>query len=193
MFYFSVSTRGFYLPEQARPADAVEISDDEHASFLKHLNTGGELELCDGKLSAIQAGTSLEEKRAARLQSVEQKASDVLSIGFFVNGLHIALTDASRTDLTAMAATAGFALSGVVTWPESYKLGWISIENIRIPLPTPQEGIALAAAVGDFYARIKQHARTLKDLLLEAADEQELQEVQIETGWPEPTSPDAGA
>lgn len=193
MFYFSVSTRGFYLPEQARPSDAVEISDDEHASFLQLLNSGGELELRDGQLFAIQSGTSLQEKRANRVQSVEQKASEILAVGFFVNGLHIALTDLSRADLAAMATTAGFALSGMVTWPESYKLGWISIENIRIPLPTPQQGIALAAAAGDFYARIKQHARTTKDLLLEAADERELQDIQIDTGWPEQTLPDAGA
>ncbi|MCY1668310.1 DUF4376 domain-containing protein [Rhizobium sp. SL86] len=184
-FYFAPSTRGFYIDAQARPEDAVEITQAQHAEFLGVLNAGGSVQTIDGELVAVPRGVSFADQQADKLRLIDAKANDLLNGGYATGGLHVSLTDASRADLTAMATTAGFAVSGVVPWPESYQLGWISIENVRIPLPTPEEGILLAAAIGDFYARIKQHARSLKDAVTLAEDADGLVAIDIESGWPQ--------
>lgn len=123
--------------------------------------------------------------RAAKFTSVQERVSILLSIGFETSvGLHIALDDASRADMGAMATTALASSSGVIEWPESYKQGWISIENIRIELPQPADGLALAALVGDYYAAVRQRGRTLKDAVAAATTEAELDAIDIESGWP---------
>ena len=72
----------------------------------------------------------------------------------------------SRTDQGGMATMAGLVVMGLLPWPDSYAQGWIALDNTRLPLPTPQDGIALAAVVGVTYSALAQHARTLKDAAL---------------------------
>lgn len=123
--------------------------------------------------------------RIATLSAIATAADALLSSGAPVDsGLHIALDDGSRADLTAMAATATAASTGAVPWPESYARGWIAIENVRIPLATPADGLALAASAGNYYAAIVQHRRDLKDAALAAEDEAALQAIDITAGWP---------
>ncbi|WP_166096879.1 DUF4376 domain-containing protein [Rhizobium flavescens] len=98
--------------------------------------------------------------------------------------LHIALDDGSRADLTAMATTAIGAASGALPWPESYQQGWITVENVRIPLAAPADGLGLAAGVGDRYAQIRQRGRDLKDMIEAAEDDAALDAIDIESGWP---------
>lgn len=128
---------------------------------------------------------AFDELRAEKLAAIQTEAGRRLITGASVEGeLHVALDDGSRTDLTAMAATATAAASGAVTWPESYSRGWISIENVRIPLPTPAAGLTLAAKVGDYYAAIIQHRRDLKDAALAAETADALDAIDISAGWP---------
>ena len=84
----------------------------------------------------------------------------------------------------AMAATATAAASSAVAWPESYARGWITVENVRIPLATPAAGLALAASVGDWYAAVVQHRRDLKDAALAAGDSAALDAIDHFAGWP---------
>lgn len=55
------------------------------------------------------------------------------------------------------------AISGALPWPEDYAQGWISIENVRIPMPSPQDGLTIAARAGARYASIVQAVRDIKD------------------------------
>lgn len=124
--------------------------------------------------------------RAAKLSAISATADALLAAGAPVgSGLHVALDDGSRADLTAMSATATAASAGAVTWPESYSRGWITVENVRIPLATPAAGLTLAASVGDWYASIVQHRRDLKDAALAAEDAAALDAIDVTTGWPE--------
>lgn len=133
-----------------------------------------------------ESDPTLEDLRAAKLALITEAADALLSAGAPVdNGLHIALDDGSRADLTAMAATATAASTGAVSWPESYSRGWITLENIRIPLATSEAGLALAASAGNYYAALVQHRRDLKDAVLAATDEAALSTIDIEAGWPE--------
>lgn len=129
---------------------------------------------------------TLAELQNAKISEINAKAETLLSAGapYALGGTtyHVALDDGSRADLTAMAATATAA--SAVTWPESYSRGWIAIENVRIPLATPADGLALAASVGNYYAAIVQHRRDLKDTALAAADETALAAIDETAGWP---------
>lgn len=141
----------------------------------------------DGESWAPPSGPalSLDDLRAAKLAAIATTADARLAAGAPVDGgLHIALDDGSRADLTAMAATATAASAGAVSWPESYSRGWITVENVRIPLATPAAGLALAASVGDWYAAIVQHRRDLKDAALAAGDSAALDAIDHFAGWP---------
>lgn len=128
---------------------------------------------------------TLAELRSAKLEAIVSAAAALLATGAPVSQtLHVALDDGSRADLTAMAATATAAASGAVSWPDSYSRGWISIENVRIPLATPAAGLTLAASVGNYYAAIVQHRRDLKDAAIAAETADALDAIDISAGWP---------
>lgn len=131
---------------------------------------------------------SLDDLRAAKIAAVNAKIDAILAGGAPVavgeSVLHVSLSDGSRADLTAMATTAVAAASGAVPWPDSYQTGWITVENIRIPLSAPATGLGLAAGVGDFYAQVRRHGRDLKDAVLMAEDAAALDAVDMEAGWP---------
>jgi hypothetical protein len=136
---------------------------------------------------ATAPGPTMDDLRAAKLLAIVAKANDLLSAGAPVSGgLHVALDDGSRTDLTALASTATAVLisSGTVTWPDSYSRGWITIENVRVPLATAADGLAFAASVGNYYSAIMQHRRDLKDAALASSDEAALDAIDISAGWP---------
>ena len=136
-------------------------------------------------LSASPPPPDLATAISTKIAAISATAAALLATGAPVgDGLHVALDDGSRADLTAMAATATAAASGAVPWPESYSRGWITVENIRIPLATPADGLALAASVGDYYAAIIQHRRDLKDAVLVAEDAVALDAIDETDGWP---------
>ena len=137
-------------------------------------------------LSPEPPAPSLIVLRAAKLAAISAAADALLATGAPIDGgLHVALDDRSSADLMVMAATATAASAGTVSWPESYSRGWIAVENVRIPLATPADGLALAASVGDWYAAIVQHRRDLKDAALAAGDAAALDAIDVTTGWPE--------
>lgn len=145
--------------------------------------------LFDGEtFSAPPTLPPLDARKSTMAATVNAHVATLLATGAPVivgeDVLHIALDDGSRADLTAMATTAIGAASGALPWPESYQQGWITIENIRIPLPAPSDGLALAAGVGDRYARIRQRGRDLKDAIEAAEDNAALDAIDIESGWP---------
>ena len=130
---------------------------------------------------------SLADLKAAKRDAANRLRDQHLAAGALhpSSGLHIALGDGSRADIGGMATTAVAVIAtGAVPWPEAYALGWISIENTRIPLATPADGIALAALVGQVYSAIVQHGRNLKDAIEAAADETELAAIDVNAGWP---------
>ncbi|WP_080838129.1 DUF4376 domain-containing protein [Agrobacterium genomosp. 13] len=123
--------------------------------------------------------------KAVKLASVDDQISSRLAEGFRTeDGFHVALDDASRADMGAMATTALASSNGAIAWPESYSQGWITIENVRIPMPEPAAGLAIASHVGDYYAGIRQRGRTLKDAVSDAETQSDLNAIDIESGWP---------
>lgn len=134
------------------------------------------------------ADIRLARRRATMIEAVKAKAAAIEAAGAPVTAggptYHIELTDGARANMGSMATTAIGAVASLVPWPAEYQRGWITIENPRIPLPTPADGLALASAVGIFYAANRQRGRDLKDAILAAADDAALDAIDIETGWP---------
>ena len=143
-------------------------------------------EATDGALQEVLAPYGIRVRRAdALLAAIDALRAAKLDAGAPIAGQRVAIGDGSRADMGAMATTALAAVSGAVPWPDSYAAGWIAISNVRIPLPEPADGLALAATVGDWYARIVQHARSLKDAVLAAEDDAALDAIDIAAGWPD--------
>lgn len=162
-----------YLCPQPEGAETVEAPDDVFPGWLYD---GNDFRAPESTLDGL---------RADKLAAIIAKAGALLFAGAPVDGgLHVALDDGSRADLTAMAATATAAASGAISWPESYARGWITVENARIPLATAAAGLTLAASVGDYYAAIVQHRRDLKDAVLAAENAAALDAIDVSTGWP---------
>ncbi|MBF5094398.1 DUF4376 domain-containing protein [Azospirillum sp. INR13] len=134
-------------------------------------------------LSSAELANEAGAARFAKVRAIDAERDRRLGLGALHAGKRFSTSDASRTDLGGMATTAGLVLSGALpAWPDSYAQGWIAIDNTRLPLPTPADGIALAAAVALSYSATVQHARDLKDAALTAADPAAVDEL---AGWPE--------
>lgn len=129
--------------------------------------------------TAAELAAEEDARRRELAAQVNAERDRRLASGAPYAGRRIEVTDKGRADMGGMAVTAVAASAGALPWPESYAQGWITSDNSRLPLPTPADGLALAAAVGDWYAATVQHARSLKDAVLggEAVD--------ITAGWPE--------
>jgi hypothetical protein len=162
-----------YLCEPPKGVEAIEATDEVFQGW-RH----------DG--ASFHAPTRpVEDLRSEKTADIVAKANELLTAGAPVTGgLHVALDDGSRADLTAMAQMATNAMGGALAWSDSYARGWITVENIRIPLATPAEGLALAASVGNFYAAVMQHRRDLKDAALAAKDAAALDAIDAADGWP---------
>ncbi|MDR6102806.1 hypothetical protein QE369_003003 [Agrobacterium larrymoorei] len=186
--YFSPSEKAFYdtaIPVEI-PADAVRVSEEEQAALLEAINGGGSFEMVSGRPVAIPYVASFEEKKAAKIASVNQLLAVKMATGYQLpGGLHIAVNDSVERRLTSMGTTAGFAVLGIAAWPDEYKRGWITETNVRYPLPKPEDGVALATAVGTFSAALIQYARDVKDLILATDDDETLAAININDGWPE--------
>lgn len=137
-------------------------------------------------------------RAAGKIAAIDAERDRLLQAGKLYAGLHVALldkhgTDGPRADLSGMATHAIGVLLGLpgLSWPEDYQTGWIAVENERIPMPTPAEGLALAQAAGTYFAAVVQCARDKKDACLAAEDEAALDAVSIEDGWPENADPAA--
>lgn len=177
MAYFLIEA-GIVVQKQPNDDDGfIEGPDDVFCGYL-----------FDGEEFAPPAASPLDALKAELTAGINSHVAALLATGAPVvvgeSTLHVALDDGSRADLTAMAATAIAASGEAIPWPASYQAGWIAIENVRIPLPTPSHGLGLAAGVGDRYAQIRQHGRDLKDAVIAAIDEVDLAALDIETGWP---------
>lgn len=136
----------------------------------------------------VDPPTPIEASRDVKIAQVTAKVAERLAAGRTIlhegQILRIDMDDGSRADLIGMATTAIAAASGSLPWPDSYAQGWITRENVRVPLVTPDDGLMLAAQVGDYYACIRQNGRNLKDAALAAEDQAALDAVDVEAGWP---------
>jgi len=141
----------------------------------------------NGKFSAPEKslGVLKSEKVLEVNQLIDDKLSEGAPVSLNDQTLHVELSDSARADMGGMATTALAAASGAVPWPESYQLGWITKENIRIPLASPSDGLSLASLVGNYYAQVKQNGRSLKDSILNSETKDELLVININEGWPE--------
>lgn len=169
------------------PAHATAVAPPTVPTGYQAIWSGASWTLAVIPAPPVDPPPTLDEMKAGKIAAVVARVASLIAAGAPVEHggttYHVAIGEGSRTDMTAMGTTALATLAGALTWPADYALGWITVENDRIPLPTPAEGLALANACGVHYAAIVQHGRTLKDMIL-AADEGTLAAIDIDVGWP---------
>ncbi|WP_158305977.1 DUF4376 domain-containing protein [Azospirillum sp. B510] len=132
-------------------------------------------------LTPEEVAAGLTAARISKVEAIGAERHRRMALGALHAGKRFAMDSTSRTDLGDMATTAALVLAGALPWPDSYAQGWIALDNTRLPLPTSDDGIALAGAVAVSYSTIVQHARDLKDAALTAADPTTVDET---VGWP---------
>jgi hypothetical protein len=122
-----------------------------------------------GFLRPVEA---LEARRGRRLEEIRARHAAVEAAGYphAASGRRVAVDDMSRTNLAAMVLAALLSKLLGLPWGAPYSEGWIAMDNVRIPLPTADAGVALGAAVGAWYGGLRQFARDAKDAVLAAAD-----------------------
>lgn len=117
---------------------------------------------------------SLSERRTNAVAAINAERNRRLTLGAPYGGKLIDVSDKGRADLGGMVSAAMLATSNTIPWGTGYSDGWITQDNTRVALPTPADGIALAASVGDWYGRTMQYARDLKDAALVSAEPEAL-------------------
>lgn len=149
-------------PGYVPPAGLVPIASDDAA-------IGDFFDPVTGSFSAPVI--PLARRRATLLAKVNELKATILALGAPFGGKRILVDDASRADLSGLALTAALVEMGALNaWPESYSQGWICLDNSRVPLPSPQDGVNLAATAASWYSVVVQFARTAKDIVLNAED-----------------------
>lgn len=113
----------------------------------------------------------VEARRVALVAAAEVRKNAIRDAGAPYQGKRIAVDDASRANLGAVVTTALLLETGAITaWPEEYAQGWICMDNSRIPLTGPVEGIMLGMTAARWYAGLVQFCRDTKDAILAAED-----------------------
>lgn len=189
-YRFSPSRLCFFpagIAYQDLPDDLIEATPEEYSAHLVGPMRGLVLAVGDDGRPVMVApqtppAPTLDERRAQAAAAVDALRDERMAEGAEHAGKRFALDGTSRTDLGGMATTGALVLMGALDWPADYVTGWIALDNTRLPLPTPHDGIALAAAVAARYAALVQAARDIKDAVL-ASDEPEA--IDITEGWPE--------
>lgn len=113
------------------------------------------------------------------------KLATIIAVGYTYNGVLIAIDDAGRADLTAMAAIASNTIAGIVTtaWPSTFAWAPKGL-GASLPLGTPQSMIVFAAAAGHYVSANVQYAEALAQQIMAATTVAEVQTISITTGWP---------
>ncbi|MBP2301318.1 DUF4376 domain-containing protein [Azospirillum picis] len=133
-------------------------------------------------LPADVLAANLAARQGAKVDAINVERDRRLALGVTHGGKTFGTDVLTRTDLGGMATTAALVLAGALDWPDSYAQGWIAMDNSRLPLPAPQDGIALAAAVAGTYSAVVQHARDLMDAALQSNEPEAIDQT---LGWPQ--------
>lgn len=130
--------------------------------------------------------------QSARVASINQHRDDILAAGFPYGGKLFDVSDSSLVRFAGMTLAATLSVTLSAPWDHEYADGWIAMDNTRMPLPTPEDGLLLGRLVGSWVAKVTQHARTLKDTIEAvafdpvdpAASFTALAAIDITAGWP---------
>ena len=187
MFY-SASSSGFYdtaIHGDTIPADAVEITPEEHAALLAGQSAGKRI-VPNASGQPILAGPTVAETKAAKLEGIKAERDRRKAGGFKVGTLwfhsdadsrieHLGLKDKAR-DLIAAGGAMADNLT-ILGQPVRWKTMDGSFANI-----TTQLAFDIVAAAGDLDARLFAVAETHRTAMEAAADPAAYD---FSAGWPE--------
>lgn len=129
---------------------------------------------------------TLDQAKRAKAGDVAQAFDARIATGLAYGGLHVQIDDGSRGNLQSLVTMATLVGQGLTTWPTNFARGWVTSENERIPLPTPQDGVTLALAASAYYSALVQHEADIALAVTAAADQAALAAIDVTAGWPAP-------
>lgn len=177
MFY-SKMTGGFYdavIHGDAIPADAVEITAEDHAGLLTRQSTGQQIVTDEhGYPIAIDPPTPVR-TYASLLAEVAAKRWAVETSGILIGGTPIATDRESRSQLTSVYSDLQNSLIADTPWKEAD--GSFTLVTLAEIEPAAQ---AVAAHVRACFAAEQAHTIAIEALHTQA----ELDSYDIHTGWP---------
>lgn len=153
----------------------------EYSDVAVYVN--GELQYLTVAEADDRRGT-LAERRDQLKSSAMAEYERRVAAGYLVDGFIIPIDAGSRADLGGMALTATLAKMNVQPWPEGMARGWISVGGDRLPLPTPDDGLALAVGAAGYYSALAQHEQDLEDAAARANTHAKMDLVDVTAGWP---------
>lgn len=159
---FSQTTGGFYSPEIHGihiPADAVEITDTEHARLLAGQTDGKQIVADEHGYPALQdpSPPSSAQLRTVALAEIEQRRDEALRAGVVLNGARYHTDETFLTELLGLLM--GYQV-GIYSGTQDIR----TMDNTIVQL-TVQEITAVAAAVGVHRKAVYAQSWAEKDAL----------------------------
>lgn len=125
-----------------------------------------------------------EQKRRKILAVVEHHSRGAHHEDCFIfNGHHYQIDNASRLRLDSFGARAANSIVDPFNFPWPENEYWIDEDNVHVPM-TAKEAYAFYSAVGLFISASVKYQRELKDLILRATTQEELDAIDVTVGWP---------
>lgn len=154
--------KGAWLPVNREP---FPVYDSRTQFIVEQVRTDSEFVHVDATVASLP----IEQARAALQEDRKRIYNKKLDEGFPLSRLvptedrAIPLQSDTRGDISGMTTAALAVVLGVMTWPESYARGWITVDGSRFVLPTPQDGVALAQKYAEYYSDLAQSDQDLED------------------------------
>lgn len=124
---------------------------------------------------------NLDRLKAHRAGEVDARYVTALKAGMPYAGTMLQIRAEDQGNISAMAQRATLAQAGLVTWPDGF--AWRMADDSFLPLPSPAEMIALAAAAAAEVHRLRQVMWGHKDAIAALTDPDAVIAYDIEDGW----------
>jgi hypothetical protein len=138
----------------------------------------------DGEtFSAPVVQLTLDERRAVKVSAATLEFGARIAAGVAYGGKVLQIGDEDRANITGQSsrAIASLLTGSGVTWPSDFY--WRMADNSALELPTAADMLALGQAAADRYAALRLNLGSLKDAIDDAADQAELDAIDVTAGW----------
>jgi hypothetical protein len=119
--------------------------------------------------------------KAEVLARLSSRFNNVLSAGMAYAGKVLQIREVDQQNIVTMGNEARWALATSTPWPAMF--AWRMADDTFLALPTANSMIALAEAAKTEVLRLRQNKWRLADLIAAATTVEDLDAIDINTGW----------
>ncbi len=183
--FWSPSHRGFFHPSlhgAAMPTDAVEISDALYRDLLAAQALSQQIEDVDGLPVALDppiAPQTLATLQSARKSAAQEAFAARIALGMPWGDAAVQIDDASQGRISAAVLMAQYGLPDGFTWRMA--------DNSAVAMDATSL-LAMARAAGAYVTALRMRYWQIVDAIAAAADAEAIAAVDVDAGWPDPSS-----